>query len=520
MLRRGGAAAHVAGSQVALAASNYVVLAIAARHLDPAGFAAVSAYYLLINTVGRGLFAAVELETTRAVAAGAHGHAGRAAAHRRAARRRARPARARRAAAHRGGPGGHDRTARRRGGHDGGVLPHPRARSRAAALRPLRRHVLDRGGGRAGGGGGARPWSTSSATTAWIAVLALAPGVAPAAALAGAAWRPRGRGAGAARAVVGRTAAGRAGRVEPRPRARHRAPRRRPDARRRVHHRRGGRARAGAAVPDDPGDAAPRLAAGGARPPGVPGLPQGDTAATEPEQCHPAAAHPRPPRVLVGGIAAAGLVWVVVAAVAVPWVAALVFATTAPPPTWVVAVLALSTVLGALAQVVQAQLVAVRRTHAAALAWLVGLGVLLVVGLVAADRRWTRRRSASWRPPLVVARRARRRRGGAVTPTVGVVVLAWRDEPYLRECVAAVLASTGVDVRLVVVDNGCRPEDLPTGRRGAATGPQHRVRGRLQPGRGRARSRVPRAGQLRLRHRARHAGPARRRGRRGRGSAR
>ena len=49
-----------------------------------------------------------------------------------------------------------------------------------------------------------------------------------------------------------------------------------------------------------------------------------------------------------------------------------------------------------------------------------------------------------------------------MTPTVGVVVLAWRDEPYLRECVAAVLASTGVDVRLVVVDNGCRPEDLPT----------------------------------------------------------
>ena len=75
MLRRGGAAAHVAGSQVALAASNYVVLAIAARHLEPAGFAAVSAYYLLINTVGRGLFAAVELETTRAVAAGSRGAA-------------------------------------------------------------------------------------------------------------------------------------------------------------------------------------------------------------------------------------------------------------------------------------------------------------------------------------------------------------------------------------------------------------------------------------------------------------
>ncbi|MDT7576401.1 MAG: hypothetical protein QOH17_2734 [Pseudonocardiales bacterium] len=48
-----------------------------------------------------------------------------------------------------------------------------------------------------------------------------------------------------------------------------------------------------------------------------------------------------------------------------------------------------------------------------------------------------------------------------MTPTVGVVVLAWQEQPYLRECVTAALASTGVDVRVVVVDNGCRPEDLP-----------------------------------------------------------
>jgi O-antigen/teichoic acid export membrane protein len=65
----------VAGSQLALAGSNYVVLAIAARNLDAAGFAALSSYYLLINTVGRGLFAAVEMEATRAVAdADARGH--------------------------------------------------------------------------------------------------------------------------------------------------------------------------------------------------------------------------------------------------------------------------------------------------------------------------------------------------------------------------------------------------------------------------------------------------------------
>jgi GT2 family glycosyltransferase len=49
-----------------------------------------------------------------------------------------------------------------------------------------------------------------------------------------------------------------------------------------------------------------------------------------------------------------------------------------------------------------------------------------------------------------------------LTPTVGVVVLAWKEQPYLRDCVEAALASIGVDVRMVIVDNGCRPEDLPT----------------------------------------------------------
>ncbi len=48
-----------------------------------------------------------------------------------------------------------------------------------------------------------------------------------------------------------------------------------------------------------------------------------------------------------------------------------------------------------------------------------------------------------------------------MTASVGVVVLAWREQPWLREAAAAVLASEGVDVRLVVVDNGCAPGDLP-----------------------------------------------------------
>lgn len=45
-------------------------------------------------------------------------------------------------------------------------------------------------------------------------------------------------------------------------------------------------------------------------------------------------------------------------------------------------------------------------------------------------------------------------------PTVGVVVLAWKDEPYLVECVKSVLTAADVDVRLVLVDNGCRPDDI------------------------------------------------------------
>lgn len=56
-------------SQVLLAAAGYVLLALAARTMAAAGFAVVSAFYLLLNTVGRGVFASVELETSRALAA-------------------------------------------------------------------------------------------------------------------------------------------------------------------------------------------------------------------------------------------------------------------------------------------------------------------------------------------------------------------------------------------------------------------------------------------------------------------
>lgn len=45
-------------------------------------------------------------------------------------------------------------------------------------------------------------------------------------------------------------------------------------------------------------------------------------------------------------------------------------------------------------------------------------------------------------------------------PSLGVVVLAYGDEPWLAACVESVLASRGVDVDLVVVDNGCTEGDL------------------------------------------------------------
>jgi GT2 family glycosyltransferase len=45
-------------------------------------------------------------------------------------------------------------------------------------------------------------------------------------------------------------------------------------------------------------------------------------------------------------------------------------------------------------------------------------------------------------------------------PTLGVVVLAYGDEPWLAACVGSVLESRDVEVDLVVVDNGCRADDL------------------------------------------------------------
>lgn len=47
-----------------------------------------------------------------------------------------------------------------------------------------------------------------------------------------------------------------------------------------------------------------------------------------------------------------------------------------------------------------------------------------------------------------------------MSPRLGVVVLAYGDEPWLTECVDGVLDSKDVEVDLVVVDNGCTREHL------------------------------------------------------------
>ncbi|MFN2608164.1 MAG: glycosyltransferase family 2 protein [Acidimicrobiales bacterium] len=45
--------------------------------------------------------------------------------------------------------------------------------------------------------------------------------------------------------------------------------------------------------------------------------------------------------------------------------------------------------------------------------------------------------------------------GPRPAPSVTAVVVAYGDDPWLERCVASVLASEGVDLDLVVVDNGC-----------------------------------------------------------------
>ena len=49
-----------------------------------------------------------------------------------------------------------------------------------------------------------------------------------------------------------------------------------------------------------------------------------------------------------------------------------------------------------------------------------------------------------------------------MTPSVSVAMLAYGEEEYLGEAVRAVLDSTGVNVQLIVVDNGCTSDAVAT----------------------------------------------------------
>lgn len=379
VLRRGGSAAQVAGSQMALAASNYAVLAVAARHLDAAGFVAISSYYLLVNTVGRGLFAAVELETTRAVAQAAAAGLDDGPARRAALR------------------------------HTGLLLVG--AFVLLAVSSPLIGGIMGSGFsaivllavGAVGMAGsyllrgplaGQRRYGLyattfwieagigivgalvlgllgDSSATMWIAVVALAPLVA-AAVLA----RPALRGGPAGdpspaigsttRAVVWSAALLLAGQ--------------------------GLWNLAPVAVTSRLTDA-PAVAAGFFAAaviirapvlffPSVQALllPMFTAMATTGDDTGVR----RTTRMLTAFLLVAGVVWVVAAVFVVPLVGELVFRATTPPPAWVLCLLAASTVLGAAAQIGQTHLIALRRPAAAALAWIAGLAVLLAVALLAA----------------------------------------------------------------------------------------------------------------------------------------
>jgi GT2 family glycosyltransferase len=45
-------------------------------------------------------------------------------------------------------------------------------------------------------------------------------------------------------------------------------------------------------------------------------------------------------------------------------------------------------------------------------------------------------------------------------PRVDAIVLAWKEEPLLRDCVQALLDSTKVDIEVILVDNGCTTDDV------------------------------------------------------------
>jgi len=374
------AAAQVGGSQIALAASNYLVLAFAARHLDAAGFAALSSYYLLINTVGRGMFAAIELETTRAVAATL-------------------------------ALGGDSRPVLRHAGRQTllllfvafvllgvatpllsevvGSSPATLGLLAVGAVGMAMSYLL-RGplaGDRRYVHYAASFWVEAAAgltmagilmgfgikePLVWMAVLAFAP-VLAALAVAPAAFRRS-----APQPI--RDAAGAA-----------------PGGTRLDLFYSATLLLAGQGVwnlapvlvtyrlADDPNVAAGFVAVAVLLRapvllfPAVQALllPALTTMISTGDTRSARRATRRLAVLIIGG----GLVWVILAVTLVPWIARTVFAATVTPPTWILAALALSTVLGAATQIAQTHLLAARRQRDAALAWLIALVIFIVVGL-------------------------------------------------------------------------------------------------------------------------------------------
>ncbi|GAY09197.1 hypothetical protein [Pseudonocardia sp. N23] len=382
-VRRTGVAVQVAGSQIGLALSNYLVLAIAARHLDTAGFAALSSYYLLINTVGRGLFAAVELEATRAVAdAVARGH-DTAPAVRAARRDTLRLLVAALALTALAGP---------LLAHALGSTPLAIGLLAAGAVTMAASYLL-RGplaGRRRYGLYAATFWIEAvvglvaaavfvladvQGTASWIAILAVAP-IVSALVLARPATRvPATPGAPAAADAPVPAAA------------------------------RGGVFWSAALLLAGQGvwnlaavfvtsrlADTPAIAAGFVTVavilrapvllfPAVQAILLPAFAAMLGDGDHSGVRTivRRLGVVLAGG----GVVWLVLAVFVVPWAARLLFGATVVPPPWVLAVLAVSTVVGAAAQIGQTRLVAERRPATVAVAWIAGLALLVVIAFLA-----------------------------------------------------------------------------------------------------------------------------------------
>jgi O-antigen/teichoic acid export membrane protein len=380
LLRKGGSAASVASSQFAVAGANYLLLALAARHVGAAGFAVLTSYYLLVNTVGRGVFAAVELETTRSVAharaTGVDDTAVRRAALRQTGLLLVAVAVLIVLAAPLTGPVF---------GSELGSLPAALGLLGLGALAmaasyllrgPLaghRRYGLYAGTFWIEAGAGAvaaivLALAGVTSTTAWVAVLALTPLLA-AVLLARPATRPGppappGGDPGSSMPAVAWSAA---------------------------------LLLAGQGVwniapvivtsrlVDDPASAAGFVTAAVILRAPVLLFPSVQAfllpAFTEMTSTGDDRALRRTVRLLGLAILVGGALWVLLAIFVVPFVAHLVFAATVTPPAWVMALLAASTAVGAIAQIGQTQLVAQRRPAAVAVAWTVGLAVLVVLAL-------------------------------------------------------------------------------------------------------------------------------------------